>query len=185
MREIWKILLTLIIVVSLIIIIMKFMKPSPKPLDEKSQGVKNEEMVLISGINYIEMKKSDLLYKISAEKGNFSFDRGEGELEKIDGEIYLKDGRIIKLQGKSGRIVEKGEKIILRDSVRGTMDDETELSSEEMYYIAKDHFIAADSPVSLKNRFGDIKASSMFVNLRDDVIRFSGEVDAVIKRFKR
>lgn len=144
---------------------------------------KKQESIIMKDVDYREMKGSQTLFKISAEKGSFSFNSGEGKIENINGEIYLQRNKTMLIKGKNGRVTENGNIVILEDNVSGTMDDGTEFTSKSMSYLVRDNIIVSEQPVSLRNQTGTISASSMKVNLNDDIIQFSGNVDAIIKKF--
>ncbi len=87
------------------------------------------------------------------------------------------------IKSRSGRITENGNLLILEDNVSGTMEDGTEFTSDSISYRVHENIILSEHPVSLRNRTGTINASSMKINLNDDIIQFSGNVDAIIKKF--
>jgi len=175
-------LITFIIFTITIILINSPGRPTPvntTPYDE----LKKEERIVMKDIDYREMKKSQILFKISAEKGNFYFNSGEGKIENIKGEIYFSENKTMSIKCKNGRVTENGNLFILENNVSGTMEDGTEFTSESMSYLVRENIILSQQPVSLKNRTGTISASSMKVNLNEDIIQFSGNVDAIIKKF--
>lgn len=145
--------------------------------------LKREESILMRDIDYLEMKGSQTLFKISAEKGSFFFNSGEGNIENINGEIYLSENKTMLIKCENGRVTENGNLVILEDNVSGTMEDGTEFTSDSMTYLVKDNILLSEQPVSLRNKIGTISASSMKVNLNDEKIQFSGNVDAIIKKF--
>ncbi len=185
MSDLNKIIILLIILITFIMAALLINTPVKHTAENTSayEELKREESVIMEGIDYREIKGSQILFRISAEKGNFSFSRGEGDVQNINGEIYLPEERNLIIKSKSGRVAENGNLVILKDNVSITMADGTEFTSESMSYNVHENIILTEYPVSLRNKTGTIKASSMKINLNDDIIQFSGNVDAVIKKF--
>jgi LPS export ABC transporter protein LptC len=185
MTDFTKVIILLLIFIVFIITALLINRPG-SPISDSTitcDELKTEESILMKDINYQEIKGSRTLYKISAETGKFSFSNGEGTIENINGEIYFSEDKAMLIKGNHGRVTENGNIVILEDNVLGTMDDGTEFTSESMSYLVRDNTILSERPVSLRNKTGTISASSMKVNLKDDTIRFSGNVDAIIKKF--
>lgn len=187
MRDFAKIIIFLTILILFIMFAILINRPGKVLSDNEiaDNELKKQESITLQGLDYMEMKGSQTLFKISAEKGSFSFNSGEGKIENINGEVYLKENRTIFIKGKHGRIIDNGKIVILEDNVTGTMEDGAEFTSKSMSYIARDNIIVSDQPVSLRDQTGTISASSMRVNLNDNIIQFSGNVDAIIKKFLR
>ncbi len=187
MRDYAKIIIFLISLILLIMMALLINRPGKALPDSEiaDNELKKQESIIMQGLDYREIKGSQILFKISAEKGSFSFNSGEGKIENINGEIYLKENRTIFIKGKNGKIIENGKIVILEDNVSGTMEDGTEFTSKSISFLARDNIIVSEQPVSLRNQIGTISALSMRVNLNDDIIQFSGNVDAIIKKFLR
>jgi len=145
------------------------------------ENQRNEERIVMENVNYVEIKGSQPVFKITAERGDFSFSSGEGTVEKIKGEIFLQNNRTVSVDGDRGVIKENGDTIVLQDNITGIMGDGTEFNTESMTYKVKENRIFTNAPIWLKDRTGTMTATSMEANLDRDIIRFVGDVEATIR----
>lgn len=183
-RQIRRILATVIVIIAVAltgaVLIRQLRSPSPVSVERPTSP---EIDMAINRLQFSEMRGSEKLWDLAAERAEYDKDSGIAQLETVKADIYEGKAGGMKITSTSGSFDEKAKLVQMRTKVRVVTQKGMVLDTEQLEYRTVPGVITTTSPVSVRDGRLTLHARGMIMSLHEETVRFNGPVDAVIEGY--
>jgi LPS export ABC transporter protein LptC len=183
-RRIRQILATVIIVISVALagtIMVRQFRTAPS--DSVSRPVSPEIDMSIAKLDFSEMRGSEKLWNLTAERADYDKDTGAAQLVKVKAEIFgSKTGGMV-ITAETGSYDETRRLVLMQKQVHAVTRKGMVFDTEQLEYRTGPGLILTDRPVKVVDGRLTLTARSMEMTLSDEQVRFTGTVNAVIEGY--
>lgn len=183
-RQIRRILATVIVIIAVAmtgaVLIRQLRSPSPVSVERPTSP---EIDMAINRLQFSEMRGSEKLWDLAAERAEYDKDSGVAQLETVKTDIYEGKAGGMEITSKTGTFDEKAKLVQMRTRVRVVTQKGMVLDTDQLDYRTVPGLITTTSPVVVRDGRLTLHARGMTMSLHDETVRFNGPVDAVIEGY--